>query len=172
VHDRRARAWMLPPAVLVLVAAMVAGCGKEPLMEKIPGPGTKVPLTIDGKSLLVEVAMDEASRKQGLMHRESLPKNEGMLFIWPEPSDVTRYNPRPSFWMRNTSIPLSLAFIDDEGKILQIEPLRPYDERSTMSKYDVRFALEVNQGWFEEHGIGPGSRIENFRVSVGRFRAQ
>jgi uncharacterized membrane protein (UPF0127 family) len=71
--------------------------------------------------------------------------------------------------MRNTPIPLSIAFLDDEGTIRQIEDLQPNDESTTSSKYRLRYALEVNQGWFQRHGIGVGDTIADFREKVGPY---
>ncbi len=143
-------------------------------MKRIRGPGDVVTLEIEGKKIMAEVVMDTPSRNLGLMYRkpEDFSDDQGMLFIWPDKSDSMYVPSRPSFWMRNTEIPLSLAFIDDEGKIRQIEDLRPYDERRVVSKYEVRFALEVNQGWFQKNGIGPGSKFENFQEAVRGFRAR
>ena len=76
-----------------------------------------------------------------------------------------------SFWMKNTLIPLSIAFISDEGEILQIEHMKPKDLTSTKSKHRVRYALEVNKGWFKRHGIVPGARIEDFGEKVRIYKA-
>ena len=150
------------PALLALLS-VAGGCHKtEP-----PGrPYDRIRLEMKGQSLIVEVASHEHSRTLGLMHRESLPANEGMLFIFPKKRLL-------SFWMRNTTIPLSIAFIDDEGVIFKIEDMQPLEEKKrARSEEDCRYALEVNQGWFTNHGIGVGDRIDEFRAKVSRFRAQ
>jgi uncharacterized membrane protein (UPF0127 family) len=113
----------------------------------------KVPLQVGEHTIRVEVAATPDTREKGLMFRESLPPNTGMLFIFPE----TR---RLSFWMKNTYIPLSIAFLDDDGIILNIEPMAPRDETSrTLSRGPARYALEMQQGWFEEHGVKAGDRV-------------
>ena len=102
----------------------------------------------------VEVADTEFLRRKGLMHRSSLDDGKGMLFVFPERSIL-------GFWMRNTLIPLSIAFIQDDGTISSIEDMSPHDEKSKMSSTPVRYALEVPQGWFDRNGLKPGSRVEN-----------
>lgn len=151
-------------ALFVLAAATVAGCTNEtPTRPRFAGD--TVQMRLGEKTLTVEVACDIGSRRRGLMHRERLPEMHGMLFIFP--AKVSQ-----SFWMKNTLIPLSIAFLDDEGTILQIEDMRPKDESKTKSKHKVRFALEVNKGWFRKHRVGIGSRIEGFAMHVAKFRTR
>jgi len=100
----------------------------------------------------VEVAADVESRARGLMHREHLPADEGMLFIYPEE------RPR-SFWMKDTRIPLSIAFADSTGKIVRISEMRPLSTERTKSLYPARYALEMNQGWFERRSVARGDYI-------------
>ncbi|MED5369733.1 MAG: DUF192 domain-containing protein [Myxococcota bacterium] len=100
----------------------------------------------------VEIADDPAERHQGLMYRQKLDKDAGMLFVYPEAS------PR-SFWMENTSIPLSIAFMDETGRVLNIEDMTPYDRSSVPSAGPAMYALEMNQGWFKAHQVGVGSVV-------------
>ena len=86
------------------------------------------------------------------MHRESIPENHGMLFIWPD--ERVR-----SFWMRNTSIPLSIAFADAGGTIVSIAFLEPFREDGVSSGRPARYALETNWGWFSRNGVRVGDRI-------------
>ena len=109
-------------------------------------------LQIKDHSLEVEIANTPELRTQGLMKRNKLSGNSGMLFIFPKDS-------RPAFWMKNTSLPLSLAFIASNGTIRQIEKLTPYSLEPVQSSRSIRYALEVNQGWFTERGIAPGDII-------------
>ena len=104
-----------------------------------------------------EVAADPASRSQGLMYRDRLGPNEGMLFAFEVPSVQC-------FWMKNTKIPLSIAFIDDSGAIVNIADMKPFDEASHCSEKEVRFALEMDQGWFAKRGLKSGSLLSNERV--------
>ena len=127
-------------------------------------PGALIEFALGEGTIDVEVVFEVDSRRAGLMGRtkESLPENRGMLFIYPRPE-------RLSFWMRDTLVPLSIAFIDDEGKILQIEDMKPKDTTSIRSKYRVRYALEMNQGWFERAKVGVGSVIPDFQEKVDPF---
>lgn len=113
-------------------------------------------ITIRGASLEVEVANNSYLRKAGLMGRQYLDMDQGMLFIFRE-EDIQ------SFWMKNTLIPLSIAFIKANGKIIQIAKMAPdkWDGKlaNTISKEKVKYALEVNQGWFDQNGIREGDTL-------------
>ena len=99
-----------------------------------------------------EVARSPDERAIGLMHRKSMPANDGMLFIFEQPAPQC-------FWMRNTLLPLSIAFVADDGTIGSIEEMAPGNLDSNCSKQPVRYALEMNQGWFAKRGIKPGSKL-------------
>jgi len=99
-----------------------------------------------------EVAADFASRGQGLMYRTALPSNAGMLFIFDEAATHC-------MWMKNTLIPLSVAFIDEHGALINIEDMAPQTEDSHCARRPALYALEMNRGWFAARGIKPGSRI-------------
>lgn len=99
-----------------------------------------------------EVADTFVSRMQGLMHREAMGANEGMLFIFDE-SGIQ------CMWMKNTLIPLSVAYIADDGTIVNIEDMKPQTEDAHCTKKPVRYALEMNAGWFSAKGMGPGTRL-------------
>ncbi len=109
-------------------------------------------IRVDGKPVLVELAVNTADRAQGLMHRSHLPPDDGMLFIYPDSA------PR-SFWMKDTKIPLSIAFADQDGKIVRIADMQPLVTRSTKSLYPAKYALEMNRGWFERNDVHEGDRI-------------
>ena len=104
----------------------------------------------------VEVAADEPTRQFGLMYRSHLPSGQGMLFVYPSPIRIC-------MWMKNTLIPLSVAFLDEEGLILNIEDMTPQSEESHCSVKPVRYALEMNQGWFAGHGVKVGDRIKGVK---------
>lgn len=112
----------------------------------------RVQLSAGEHPLQVHVARSDEERAQGLMFRRDLPENEGMLFMCDD-REVQ------SFWMKDTPLPLSIAFLDEDGTILKIADLEPHDLEGESSGHPVRFVLEVNQGWFEERGIGPGHRF-------------
>jgi uncharacterized membrane protein (UPF0127 family) len=113
----------------------------------------EIPLTVAGHKLTVEVADSEATRMQGLMHRRILPENRGMLFVFRE---VTHH----AMWMMNTYIPLSVAFLDEHGVIINIADMRPQTSDTHAAAKPAKYALEVNQGWFAKRGIKPSTRIE------------
>jgi uncharacterized membrane protein (UPF0127 family) len=99
-----------------------------------------------------EVVSEPGTRAQGLMYRKSMPQNAGMLFIFDE-AEVH------CMWMKNTLIPLSVAFIDDRGAIVNIADMDPQTEASHCAAQPVRYALEMNRGWFGARGVKPGSRL-------------
>jgi hypothetical protein len=109
-------------------------------------------LEINGHKLVAEVATTPEQTSKGLMHRFSLRPDHGMLFV------LDRVEMR-SFWMKNTFIPLSIAFIGEDGRIVNIENMAPQDERLHWSRAPVRYALEMRRGWFAERGIAPGDRV-------------
>ncbi|HEY0846412.1 MAG TPA: DUF192 domain-containing protein [Noviherbaspirillum sp.] len=100
-----------------------------------------------------EVAARDAERQQGLMFREKMGPNEGMVFLFDAPASVC-------MWMKNTLIPLSVAFIDENGKIVNIEDMQPQTTDSHCAKRPVRYALEMNLGWFKQKNVKPGTVIE------------
>ncbi|MBN86881.1 MAG: hypothetical protein CL885_05090 [Dehalococcoidia bacterium] len=112
-----------------------------------------VDISINGIPLNVELARNEAERAQGLMYRSHLPKESGMLFAFPDQDSR-------SFWMRNTHVPLSIAYADGKGKIINIEDMEPYSEVGVRSKAPATYALEMNKGWFDHNGILPGHSLE------------
>jgi hypothetical protein len=109
-------------------------------------------LRIKRARVYVELALNERQRTRGLMYRDRLSQDEGMLFIYREPQKL-------SFWMRNTRIPLSIAYIRSDWTISSIHDMKPLDESSIPSLEEVQFALEVNQGWFNTYGIKKGDKL-------------
>jgi uncharacterized membrane protein (UPF0127 family) len=109
-------------------------------------------LTINGNALTVEVAATPQARETGLMNRFSLQTDHGMLFVFEAPQPL-------AFWMKNTYVPLSIAFVDRNGRILNIEDMRPQDESTHWSNGQALYAIEMRQGWFAKKGIGPGDRV-------------
>jgi uncharacterized protein len=132
---------LLVTAVLVLFAAGAAAESSE------------ISLSVGGRQLTVEVAHTEAARAQGLMHRRMLPENRGMLFVFREPA-------LHGMWMMNTYVPLSVAFIDEQGLIVNIADMEPQSRTTHSAARPAKYALEVNRGWFAKHGIKPGAHVE------------
>jgi uncharacterized membrane protein (UPF0127 family) len=128
--------------VIFFILCGIAGCDDPNTLKTIK-------LDLNGTEFTVEIAETPAARARGLMYRKSLPENRGMLFVFERDSQET-------FWMENTEIPLSLAYISRTGEIREIFDLTPRSRRPVQSTYSIRYALEVNQGVFEKLGIRPG----------------
>ena len=136
---------------MLLVCALLTPCA--PLAQQPPQPalGT-TKLTTGIHVITAEVAATPHSRMVGLMMRDRLAPNHGMVFVFEDKS-------QHCFWMRNTLIPLSLAFIDDDGTIASIADMAPKSEASTCATRPIRYALEMDQGWFAKRGVSPGKKI-------------
>lgn len=132
---------------LLLFAAFLAGA------SGCSAQASPVELVIGSHRFTVEIADTEESRARGLMFRQSIPQRHGMLFVFPDDA-------RRSFWMRDTSIPLSIAFIRRDGVITEIYDMQPFSLEPVNSVAEVRYALEVNQGEFRRLGIRPGDRVQ------------
>jgi len=142
----------LPLLLLALPLALVVA----PAAAQPGKPNTGLPvirLKIDGHVVDAEVASTHAHRQTGLMYRFSLPPEAGMLFVFAVPQQL-------SFWMRNTYVPLSIAFVDAGGRIVNIEDMTPQDERSKWSTGPALYALEMRKGWFAQKGIRAGAKVE------------
>jgi uncharacterized protein len=112
-----------------------------------------VNIEIKGKEYKFEVASTSEARKTGLMYRKKLDKNGGMLFVYNKPGLL-------SFYMKNTLIPLDIAFIDDNRVIIEVKQMAPLDETIVSSTKEVQYALEANKGFFERIGAKPGDKLE------------
>ena len=112
-----------------------------------------ITLTAGFYQIDAEVAQTEQQHMIGLMHRKSMPAQDGMLFVFPAPR-------QQCFWMKNTIIPLTAAFIADDGTVVNLEDMQPQTTTSHCSIKPVRFVLEVNQGWFAKKGMKAGVRLK------------
>jgi hypothetical protein len=110
-------------------------------------------LNIGINVIRAEVASTPQQREQGLMFREKLGQNEGMVFVFDQPQQVC-------MWMKNTLIPLSVAFIDEDGKIVNVEEMKPQTLDSHCAKKKVPFALEMPPGWFKQKNLKPGTKVD------------
>jgi len=109
-----------------------------------------------------EVAADYSSRATGLMNRSVMPSHEGMIFVYPDEAVHC-------MWMKNTLIPLSVAFLDNDGVVINVEEMVPQTEDNHCARAPARFALEMNAGWFRAKNIGPGATIKGIdRLPTGR----
>lgn len=151
--------------VLALLVLILAGCGSEGGPQEAGTTvareeGAMPTVTIDASGggkvrVRVEIADTDAERARGLMDRTALPEDQGMLFVYPTERTL-------SFWMKDTLIPLSIAYIDAEGRIVDIQDMEPLDDEPPhyVSAEPAQYALEVNQGFFEERGVEVGDRAE------------
>jgi uncharacterized membrane protein (UPF0127 family) len=131
------------------VLASIVACGSPSGMPT----GT---ISIAGHELSVEVAANGGDRARGLMHRDRLKPDAGMVFVYPDAA------PR-SFWMKDTRIPLSIAYVNADGVIVRIADMRPLDTSTTSSLYPAQWAIEVNQGWFARNGIEAGAKVDGLK---------
>jgi len=135
----------------VLFFFLLTCCPQESWAEE--GKKALLPLTIKGKTIKVEVARTEGEKERGLMFRERMGKDEGMLFVYEREE-------RLSFWMKNTRLPLSIAFIDKGGRIVDIQDMEPFSLETHTSAHPATYALEMNRGWFAREGIKVGDFVK------------
>ncbi len=135
---------LIMSSFLLLVAS---ACGETEAEDDLH------PLSVGDHTFYVEIAQTSDERAQGLMNRDSLPDDHGMLFVFDR-------DQRLSFWMKDTSIPLSIAYIARDGTIREIHDMEPFSLEPVRSTRSVRYALEVNRGAFEEAGIEIGDRVD------------
>ncbi|MDT8340785.1 MAG: DUF192 domain-containing protein [Longimicrobiales bacterium] len=139
-------------ATLLLLASGALAAATGTADRPVPAPATATAWVIFGADTVVaEVARTEEERARGLMHRESLAQDAGMLFMFPD-------NTVRSFWMQNTYIPLDIAFLDPDFRVVDIQQMAPMSTEPHMSRGPAMYALEVNEGWFEAHGVEVGDR--------------
>ena len=112
----------------------------------------RVELTAGMHRIEAQVAQAPQERQTGLMHRKDMPQNEGMLFVFEQPA-------QQCFWMKNTLLPLTAAFVDDDGTIVNLADMKPQTLDSHCSAKPVRYVLEMNQGWFAKKGIKAGAKL-------------
>ena len=148
---RSAQARLATTFILIVACHFVApwAAGRTPPQEILP----TITLRIGAATVEAEVADEPDERTMGLMGREELADGKGMLFVFREPQAM-------SFWMRDTLVPLSIAYINAAGVIREIHDLKPLDETPARSAFrDLLYALEVPQGWFHKNKILPGDRV-------------
>lgn len=133
---------LLMGAGLLMASGLSQAQGQMPLVD----------LSIGMYRIQAELAATPQHRQVGLMNRPSMPAQRGMVFVF-------THDARHCMWMKNTLIPLSVAFADAEGRILNIADMTPHSEESHCAAAPARYALEMNQGWFAERGLAEGSSI-------------
>ena len=140
----RSKCWRIVVLALALVSAASAQTGPQ----KLPA----IKLTAGIHVINAEMATTDEQREIGLMFRPAMAANDGMLFTFERPG-------QQCFWMKNTLIPLSAAFIADDGSIVNVEAMKPQTLDGHCSTQPVRFVLEMNEGWFAKRGIKPGAKL-------------
>lgn len=133
------------------VAGLLAGL----LLSGLAGAQSAMPvmeLTAGFHRIEAEVAANDQNRQVGLMNRKSMAQQRGMLFVFPQANTHC-------MWMRNTLLPLSVAFLDEDGAIINIEDMQPQTENNHCARRPARYALEMNLGWFAQRGLKPGTRL-------------
>ena len=136
--------WLIATAV----AAQPAGPGAAAQAQRLQA----ITLNAGMHNIRAELALTPEQRQKGLMYRRDLGSHEGMLFVFDEPSPQC-------FWMRNTPSPLTIAFVADDGVIVNLADMKPFDDSSHCSAKPVRYVLEMNQGWFAKRGIKAGFKL-------------
>ena len=137
--------WLAALALAAVAAAAVHA-------QNQPQDLAAATLTVGMHNIRAQLAVTPQQRQIGLMFRASMPNHEGMLFVFEDASPQC-------FWMRNTLIPLSIAFLADDGTVVNLADMKPQSDDSHCSAKPVRYALEMNQGWFTKRGVKPGTRI-------------
>lgn len=147
--------WVL---AAVLLLTPLSGCREgEPKAETRAAPKTVADwfeIKVGPKTVRMQLAVREPEMMRGLMERRDLGADEGMLFVYAKPQQM-------SFWMRNTPTPLDIGFFNRHGMLEEIYPLHPYDETPVRSRSTLmQFALEMNQGWYRANGVRPGMEMD------------
>ncbi len=165
---------------LMLILLISGGCGGEGKQTGPSGgagqaedPNMQLPsqaqarlqtmkLWLGAEELTTELALTPEQQRTGMMFRTNMPENEAMLFAFSMPHQA-------SFWMKNTFVPLSAAYIDPDGVILEIHDLQPQNTNSVVASSDrVQYVLETTQGWFRRHNVGPGALIRTERGTLSQ----
>ena len=142
-----ATARLLATSLIALASTAPAAAQGQPQMN-LP----RIEITAGMHRIEAQVAASPQERQTGLMHRKEMPQQEGMLFVFPNANTQC-------FWMKNTLLPLTAAFVADDGIIVNLADMKPLSEESHCSTKPVRYVLEMNQGWFAKKGIKAGSKL-------------
>ena len=142
-----ATARLLATSLIALASTAPAAAQGQPQMN-LP----RIEITAGMHRIEAQVAASPQERQTGLMHRKEMPAHEGMLFVFEQPATQC-------FWMKNTLLPLTAAFVADDGTIVNLADMKPQTEDSHCSAKPVRYVLEMNQGWFAKRGIKAGAKL-------------
>ena len=138
--------------IRTLACLLLASFTLTPALAQVPQDLPTIKLGAGIHNIRAQVAQTAEQHTIGLMHRKEMPANDGMLFVFEQPA-------QQCFWMKNTLMPLSAAFIADDGTVVNIEDMKPMTLDSHCSQKPVRFVLEMNQGWFAKKGIKAGAKL-------------
>jgi uncharacterized membrane protein (UPF0127 family) len=147
--------------VAIGLLTLLVGCGNN----EAPAPAApktiadRFAIKLGDRTVQMQVALLPAETHQGLMFRQAMGENEGMLFVFDRPQQM-------SFWMRNTLIPLDIGYLDPAGELKEIYPMYPRDENPVGSRGRMQFALEMNQGWYRSAGVKPGAKLDLAAVAA------
>ena len=144
-----ATARLLATSLIALASTAPAAAQGQPQMN-LP----RIEITAGMHRIEAQVAASPQERQTGLMHRKEMPAHEGMLFVFEQPATQC-------FWMKNTLLPLTAAFVADDGTIVNLADMKPQTEDSHCSAKPVSYVLEMNQGWFRQHGLRAGMRLKH-----------
>jgi uncharacterized membrane protein (UPF0127 family) len=141
---------------LVLMSALVA-CARDKAPQSAAAPKSVhayFEIKVGAKTVRMQLAVTDVEQERGLMERRDLGADDGMLFVYARPQQM-------HFWMRNTPTPLDIGFFDSTGVLREVYPMQPYDESTISSRRDdIKFPLEMNQGWFSRNGVRPGTQLD------------
>ena len=144
------------PLLLALALATLTACGggKSDSLATAKTVADHFDISVGSRTVQMQVAALPDEQQHGLMFRPKLEADEGMVFVFTHPQQM-------GFWMRNTEIPLDIGYFDAAGELKEIYPMYPHDERSVASRsHAIQFCLEMNQGWYKNHGIKPGDMLD------------
>ena len=148
----------LAHALLSSLALLLCACDEKHAPARA-GLDTRFDIGVGGRTVQARVTCTDEERQNGLMHVESMPEHEGMLFLARRPI-------KHGFWMKNTLIPLDIGYFTGDGVLREVHPMYPRNlDRVESRRDDIRYALEMNQGWFRSNGVGPGDRLDLEAVS-------
>ena len=148
--------WIRVFATFLLITAGTVSADESPQMNL-----QRITLTAGIHQIDTQVALTQNQHAVGLMYRDEMPMNEGMLFVFEQPTVQC-------FWMKNTRIALTAAFVADDGTIVNLENMKPQTTESHCSTKPVRYVLEMNQGWFAKKGVKPGSKLSGKPFNITR----